>query len=62
MTVFIDLKYIGIVSSKLNQFKKKSDNLYNFRCPYCGDSKISHTTARGYLFLNKTFFVYKCHN
>ena len=62
MTVFIDLKYIGIVSSKLNQFKKKSDNLYNFRCPYCGDSKTSHTKARGYLFLNKTFFVYKCHN
>ena len=62
MTVFIDLKYIGIVSSKLNQFKKNSDNLYNFRCPYCGDSKTSHTKARGYLFLNKTFFVYKCHN
>jgi len=62
MTTFIDVKYIGLVSSKLNQFKKKSDNLYNFRCPYCGDSKTSHTKARGYLILNKTFFVYKCHN
>jgi len=62
MNTFVDTKYIGLLSSKLSQFKKKSGNLYNFRCPYCGDSEKSKTKARGYLILNKTFFVYKCHN
>ena len=62
MNTFVDTKYIGLLSSKLSQFKKKSGNLYNFRCPYCGDSEKSKTKARGYLILNKTFYVYKCHN
>ena len=39
MNTFVDTKYIGLLSSKLSQFKKKSGNLYNFRCPYCGDSE-----------------------
>ena len=62
MNTFIDIKYIGLLSPKLEQFKKKNDGLYNFRCPYCGDSKKNRTKARGYLIHNKTFFVYKCHN
>ena len=62
MTTFVDIKYIGLLSSSLPQFKKKKEGLYNFRCPYCGDSQKSKLKARGYLIYNKTFYVYKCHN
>ena len=43
MNTFIDIKYIGLLSLKLEQFKKKNDGLYNFRCPYCIDSKKNRT-------------------
>ena len=62
MNTFVDIKYIGLLSPNLSQFKKKKDGLYNFRCPYCGDSQKNKLKARGYLIHNKTFFVYKCHN
>ena len=35
----IDSKYIGLVSSRLQKFKRVKANLYNFRCPICGDSR-----------------------
>lgn len=62
MSLWIDQKYIGIASVRLNKFKKKSDKLYNFRCPFCGDSQKDKNKARGYLFINKDHMVYKCHN
>ena len=43
-------------------FKKKGDNLWNFRCPYCGDSKKSRTKARGFVFRKKNDLFFKCHN
>ena len=59
---FIDLKYINIISPRLEKFSKKKDHLYNFRCPYCGDSKKNKNRARGFFFLKKSDYVYKCHN
>lgn len=59
---FIDVKYISLVSSHLLRFEKKKEGLYNFRCPYCGDSQKRQDKARGYLFKVKNDFVYKCHN
>jgi predicted RNA-binding Zn-ribbon protein involved in translation (DUF1610 family) len=59
---FIDVKYIALVSSHLLRFEKKKEGLYNFRCPYCGDSQKRQDKARGYLFKVKNDFVYKCHN
>ena len=35
----IDSKYIGLVSSRLDKFKRVKPNLFNFRCPICGDSQ-----------------------
>ncbi len=32
----VDSKFIGLVSSRLEKFKKVKSNLYNFRCPICG--------------------------
>ena len=58
----IDSKYIGLVSTKLSKFKKVKVNLYNFRCPICGDSKKHRNKTRGYLYGIKTNTNFKCHN
>ena len=60
--MYIDIKYLNLVSPQLQQFKKKGDFLWNFRCPYCGDSHKSRTKARGYVFRKKNDLFYKCHN
>ena len=59
---YIDHKYLNLISPMLPLFKKKGDNLWNFRCPYCGDSQKSRTKARGYVFRKKNDLFYKCHN
>jgi transcription elongation factor Elf1 len=58
----IDIEFIRILSSQLKLYKEKGNNLFNFRCPVCGDSKRSRVKARGYLFQKKNDFFYKCHN
>ena len=58
----VDSKYIGLVSSRLTKFKRVKANLYNFRCPICGDSQKHKNKARGYLYPVKTNTNYKCHN
>ena len=59
---YLDVKYIQLVSSRLVLFSRKKADLYNFRCPYCGDSQKRKNKARGYLFKIKNDFVFKCHN
>jgi len=62
MSSYIDLKYINSLSSRLKQFKKKNERLYNFRCPHCGDSKKSKLKTRGYLYRVRNDMFFKCHN
>ena len=57
-----DSKFIGMVSSRLQKFKKVKDNLYNFRCPICGDSQKNKNKTRGYLYQVKNNTNFKCHN
>ena len=59
---FIDDKYINLVSSRLQKFKKVKANLYNFRCCLCGDSQKNKTKARGYIYSVKNNTNFKCHN
>ena len=59
---FVDSKYIGLVSSRLVKFAKKKEGLYNFRCPYCGDSQKQKNKARGYIYRLKNDHNFKCHN
>jgi transcription elongation factor Elf1 len=59
---FVDSKYIGLVSSRLDKFAKKKEGLYNFRCPYCGDSQRTKSKARGYIYQLKNDHNFKCHN
>ena len=58
----VDSKYIGLVSSRLLKFKRVKPNLYNFRCPVCGDSQKHQNKARGYLYGVKADVNFKCHN
>ena len=60
--IFLDSKYIGLISARLDKIKKVKPDLYNFRCPYCGDSKKHKNKKRGYLYKRKTDFNFKCHN
>ena len=58
----IDSKYIGLVSSRLQKFKRVKADLYNFRCPICGDSQKHKNKARGYFYQVKANTNFKCHN
>lgn len=62
MSVFIDRTFLLRVSPKLQKFTQKKDNLYNFRCPLCGDSSKNKTKARGYVYEKKNNYFYMCHN
>jgi len=59
---FVDVKYINFISPRLQKFKKVKSNLYNFRCPICGDSKKNKNKARGYIYEVKNNTNFKCHN
>ena len=58
----VDSKYISLVSSRLQKFKRVKADLYNFRCPICGDSQKNKSKTRGYLYAIKANVNFKCHN
>jgi hypothetical protein len=58
----IDSKYIGLVSSRLQKFKRVKPDLYNFRCCFCGDSQKNKNKTRGYIYPVKNNTNFKCHN
>ena len=64
--MFIESKYINLLSFKLDQFTVLKEGLYNFRCPICGDSKKDKLKARGYIHKGKGFssneYFFTCHN
>jgi len=51
-----------LVSPRLGKFKRLRDDLYNFRCVYCGDSQKFENKARGYFYRKKNDFFFRCHN
>ena len=59
---YIDTKYISLISHRLRNCTKKSDFLWNFSCPYCGDSQKNRKKARGFIYRTKNDLFYKCHN
>ena len=58
----IDSKFIGLISSRLQKFKRVKSDLYNFRCPICGDSQKNKSKTRGYLYSVKADMNFRCHN
>jgi DNA primase/predicted RNA-binding Zn-ribbon protein involved in translation (DUF1610 family) len=62
MSIYIDRAFLLRVSPKLPRFTQKKEDLYNFRCPLCGDSQKNKTKARGFVFRKKDNYFYMCHN
>ena len=60
--MYTEIKYVNLLSSRLDKFKRKDDFLWNFRCPLCGDSQKNKNKARGFIFKLKNDLLYKCHN
>ena len=58
----VDSKFISLVSSRLQKFKRVKAGLFNFRCPICGDSQKNKSKTRGYLYEVKANTNFKCHN
>ena len=60
---YIEKIYIDKISPYLRNFQQKDDNLYNYSCPYCLDSKTNNRKARGYFFVGKEGnCLAACHN
>lgn len=59
---WIDVKYVGLLSGRLEKFKRKNDTTWNFKCPLCGDSHKNTNKLRGYIYRYKDRFLFKCHN
>lgn len=62
MSLFLDVKYVNLVSSRFESFAKKKDFLFACRCPICGDSKKNKSKMRGFIFRKDNSLFYKCHN
>ena len=60
--LWVDKKYLRLISSRFRNSKWKTEDLLNHACPYCGDSEKNPHKARGYHFVYKETFFYKCHN
>lgn len=59
--IWLDSKYLSLVSFRLRNFKRKG-SAWNFSCPYCGDSKTDKRKARGYVYSKKGKLRFHCHN
>jgi len=62
MSLYIDKKFVSLVSTKLERFKQKSEYLWTFRCPICGDSHKNKAKTRGYFYRRKSDLFFTCHN
>lgn len=62
MPTHVDRKYLGLIQYRLERFTQKNTNLFNFRCPFCLDSKKSKSKARGYIYCKSNDYFYRCHN
>lgn len=62
MVLFLEHKYVGLLSPRLDRFVRKSGSLYNFRCPFCGDSSRNERKLRGYIYQKGNNLKFFCHN
>ena len=62
MSLYTDQKYVGLISPRLNLFKQVRPNLWNSRCPICGDSQRNKSKKRLYIYAKNQDLFVKCHN
>jgi len=60
--LYLEEKYLRLLSPQLERFHSKSAHTFNFRCPLCGDSERMRSKARGYVYAKQTKLMFKCHN
>lgn len=60
--MWLELKYINLLSNRLRNFKRVSQYVFNFSCPLCGDSLKDTRKARGYVYEKDNKLLYHCHN
>lgn len=63
MSLLTDTGFLHRIQGRLPLFRQTGQNLYNFRCPLCGDSESKPNVKRGYLYKNgdKDALSFKCH-
>ena len=62
MSLHTDQKFVGLLSPRLDRFAQVRPNLWNSRCPICGDSQKNKAKKRLYIYAKKTNLFVKCHN
>jgi hypothetical protein len=62
MSLSTDLTFVHRITHRFEKFQRKSDYLFNVRCPLCGDSQKNKTKMRGYIYRKINDLFYKCHN
>lgn len=60
--IWLEKKYVGLMSFRLEGFTQKSEFLWNFRCPICNDSKQNKRKMRGYIYRKGDHLSFMCHN
>ena len=60
--LYIDHKYVNLLSNRLGRFTRLNPKTYTFRCPICGDSKRNVYKTRGYIYEKKDKMLFFCHN
>lgn len=58
----VDIAWINRLSYSLTRFKKVKTDVYNCRCPVCGDSKKNKRIGRFYFYKKKQQMNVMCHN
>jgi len=61
-SMWLDSKYINLVSNRLLRFKQIARNKWIARCPYCGDSQKSERKTRFYIYEKKGSLRTHCFN
>jgi len=60
--LWLETKYVNLLSGRLEHFARVNNDLYKFRCPICGDSAKDKRKTRGYIFQKKGQLRFFCHN
>lgn len=51
-----------LAGARLELFSDEGNGVYNFRCPFCLDSKKNKNKKRGYFYPKNESISFKCHN
>ena len=60
--LFIQKKYANSFAATMKCSSQIDNDVWNFRCPVCGDSDKDPNKARGYIYQQSQDLFYKCHN